>query len=281
MATVPGKAGTEAIPTGVTLKGDKEDQVHAWLNPLRLAVARNATGVPQWLVAAMTVDGVNNVKEIVPALGETPSYAGLYRLRLAPTGMPQPGAQWQQIAGPAFPESFPVTWRFVTGLVATGKGVVACTQAMAATKPGTTRWYEGAVLVCDDVGAASPIFRLALCHPAARGVAVAGQRVFVALGEYSPRIADFSVSTGVCAWHPATDWPLPGSANKAFNASYAYFKVIAGTKLTTPCGPIGVYEVLGPGKQPLLSTTAKLPTRAELEAMVDPTKADALDSLFK
>lgn len=259
-------AASAGAPAGVPIaRGYSTESWRSALNPQRLAVVRDSHGVARWLVAALVADGMNpdwNFDTLVP---DSIPGCGLWRLRLAPDGLPVPGATWTQISGLNLAGTFPNTWRAVSGLIWDGaKGLVVSTEESREGK----RWFEGAVLWCEDVGAASPKFRLVMTHPKARGVAMHGKRLFVALGGYE-RVGDFGTSSKcIAAWQPRDDSsPVsPEPWGPGYNASKAYFKWadMPGSVLTEPTAPIGVFEVVGASGEDLWGGAESLPTQAEL-----------------
>ena len=273
------------VPTGtfIEIDEDSKDQLECtWLDPQPLVVIRDRQGVPTWLVTALVSSSANRVFDRASAAQtDTASVAGLYRLKLGSAGMPQSGASWERLSGLDVPDSFPYTWRFVTGLAADGQGGLAVsTQSVMR---GLT-WFEGAVLHCGDIGAPAPVFRLVMAHPAARGVAMRNGRLFVALGRYG-RV---SFLAAAAAGHGVPPW-MTQSAQVPLATTYhpddLYFELdgpVGGPKgpFTKPKAPIGVFEVRS-SKGAFLPAARGLLTRTEVQGKLASTGKSTVEAALE
>ncbi|GMV44465.1 MAG: hypothetical protein AMXMBFR64_61810 [Myxococcales bacterium] len=268
-AVAKGKAPAWTAPTGFTEFKEGGTLVRrAALNPQRLVVVRDTWGKPRWLVAGLVIDGMSpNWHHATYRPDESVPPAGLWRLPLTAEGLPERDAQWDQIAGLNVPGAFPNIWRALSDVTWDGgAGVVVSTEA---ARPGVG-WIEGAVLWCEDVGAAKPVFRLVMTHPNARAVAMHAKRLYAALGTYV-RIGEYSTTTAVAAWQPADEsTPLaPKSWGKGYSASQTYFKAspYEGVLLSSLSASIGVFEVTGAQGQPFWTVAPGLKPQEHYEGI--------------
>lgn len=239
----------------------------AALNPQFLVVIRDAGGTPAWLVAALCVDGVNPLFASRMQLRTESAYAaGIWRLRLNASGLPASGAHWEQVAGLGVPGSFPLIWKHVTGLVASGKtGIVASAGSPLKVVPVEKEvpgWVDGAIVSCADIGAPKPVFRLLLTHPRPRGLAMVGERLFAAFGRYG-RVSGFGNTVGVPAWSDApANTPQVPVAPQNYAPDDLFFA--PGTPTSTRTAKVGVFEIRPKSggtfvtKQELLATQVQM-----------------------